>query len=180
MWSSRRSAASTARSILVRSVTVWSRSSDMKEVIDHPDVEVIEAQGFPLDMPSSLHVRRRRDSLAHAERPALSFFMRAKQSKRQICREFFEDVTRTATLFHALGATKDTVIAYILPNLRGMHLVIRGGQASGIVAAINPAIEPDASIHRLQAMNARIRVTLVSFDDGVRRGGGHPNVERPV
>ena len=152
----------------------------MKGVIDRPDVEAVEAQSFPLDMPSSFQVRRHRAVMAHAEWPAAYLFMRAKRPERQTCREFFEDVTRTATLFHALGATKDTVIAYILLNLWGMHLVIRGGQASGIVAAINPAPEPDATVHQLQAMNARIRVTLVSFDDGAQRGGGHPNVERPV
>ncbi|HUB91199.1 MAG TPA: acyl-CoA synthetase, partial [Dyella sp.] len=74
-----------------------------------------------------------------------------------------DEVTRTANLFHTLGADKDTVIAYVLPNLPETHFVIWGGQATGIVAAINPLLEPEAIVALLNAMNARILVTLASF-----------------
>lgn len=141
----------------------------MNGVIDQAHVEAIEARGFPADMPASTYEMLRKAALTHAERPALSFFMHAtdfSQPERWTYQEFFEDVTRTANLFHSLGATRDTVIAYILPNLPETHFVIWGGQASGIVAAINPALEPDAIVHLLQAMNARILVASAKFGDG--------------
>src|SRR5690554_4034469 len=97
-----------------------------------------------------------------ANQPALTFFLQTAEFKRARCwnyRQLLAAVNQTANLFHSLGTDKDTVIAYILPNLPETHFVIWGGQASGIVAAINPLLEADAMAELLNAANARILVT---------------------
>lgn len=105
-------------------------------------------------------------ALQHADQPALSFFLQTKNFRQAECWNYqtlLRNIHRTANLFHALGASKDTVIAYILPNLPETHCVIWGGQATGIVAAINPLLEADAMAELLQAANASILVTLAPF-----------------
>ncbi len=160
----------------------------MKGVIDHAHVEAIEERSVHSDVRSGTY--QMRADLTQADRLAVSLLMHATdfpQPERWTYQEFFEDVTRTANLFHALGATKDTVFAYILPNLPGKQFVICGGQASGIVAAISPALEPDAIVHLLQAMSDRILVTLSScgegglcrrLSSGLRKGGELDHVVR--
>ncbi|WP_445145001.1 acyl-CoA synthetase [Dyella sp. Tek66A03] len=141
----------------------------MSGVTDQAHVAAIEAEGNALSLPDSTYDMLQRTALQYPEKPALSFFLHATDfpyPEKWNYREFFEDVTRTANLFHALGANKDTVIAYILPNLPETHFVIWGGQASGIVAAINPLLESEAIVQLLHAVNARILVTLSSFEDG--------------
>lgn len=138
----------------------------MRGVINQAHIDAIDAQGVPRDLPGSTYEMLRRSVLRYPEAPALSFFLHAADyanPETWSYREFFEEITRTANLFHRLGADKDTVIAYILPNLPETHFVIWGGQAAGIVAAINPLLEPEAIITLLNAMNARILVTLASF-----------------
>lgn len=101
-----------------------------------------------------------------ADHPALTFFLQTTEFKRARSwnyRQLLAAVNQTANLFHSLGTDKDTVIAYILPNLPETHFVIWGGQASGIVAAINPLLEADAMAELLNAANARILVTLAPF-----------------
>ncbi len=140
----------------------------MRGIINQAHVDAIESQGFPPDLPDSTYDMLRRAAQRHPEAPALSFFLHATDyafPETWSHREFFEDITRTANLFHELGADKDTVIAYILPNLPETHFVIWGGQAAGIVAAINPLLEPEAIVRLLTALNARILVTLGSFGD---------------
>ena len=57
---------------------------------------------------------------------------------------FFARITATANFFHSLGVGKDDVVAFVLPNLPETHLTIWGGEAAGIVFAINPLLEPAA------------------------------------
>ena len=51
----------------------------------------------------------------------------------------------------------------MLPNLPQTHLTIWGGQAAGIVFAINPLLEPAAIGELLKAGGAKVLVTLAPF-----------------
>src|SRR5688572_6954512 len=140
----------------------------MRGITSQADVEAIEAQGYPSDLPESTYEVLRRTAVEHPEAPALSFFARATdfgKAERWTYRQLFAKVTRTANMFHSLGAGKDSVIAFVLPNLPETHFVIWGGQAAGIVAAINPMLEPDAIAELLNAVEASILVTLAPFPD---------------
>ncbi|MGF6478513.1 acyl-CoA synthetase (AMP-forming)/AMP-acid ligase II [Paraburkholderia sp. JPY419] len=59
-----------------------------------------------------------------------------------------------------LGVQRDTVVAYVLPNLPETHFVVWGGEAVGIVCAINPLLESDAIGELLNASGASVLITL--------------------
>jgi fatty-acyl-CoA synthase len=135
----------------------------MRGIAVQADIDAIEAQVLPAGLPASTYEAIRRAAIAHPDAPALSFFLRTvDQASPETWnyRQFLTQITRTANLFHSLGADKDSVIAFVLPNLPETHLVIWGGQATGIVAAINPLLEPQAIAELLVAVDARILVTL--------------------
>ncbi|MDC0661449.1 acyl-CoA synthetase [Marinobacter sp. SS21] len=130
------------------------------------DVEAIEATGVPSDLPNSTYDMLRRGAELDPTAPALSFFLSVKGHKRPEVwsyAEFLAQVTQAANLFHSLGVGKDDVVAYVLPNLPETHFTIWGGQAAGIVAAINPLLEPSAIAELLNATGARVLVTLAPF-----------------
>lgn len=130
------------------------------------DVEAIEAEGLPEDLPRSTYEMIRRGAQIDPAAPALSFFLSAEQHRRPEVwsyRSLMIAIHRTANFFHELGATPDTVIAFVLPNLPETHWVIWGGEASGIVFAVNPLLEPPAIAELLNAAGASILVTLAPF-----------------
>lgn len=130
------------------------------------DIEAVEAAGSPADQAESTYELIRRTAAHMPEAPALSFFLTAAEHDKPETwsyQQLFADITRTANFFHTIGVTKDDVIAFVLPNLPETHFTIWGGQAAGIVAAINPLLEPEAIAELLQAANTRVLVTLAPF-----------------
>jgi fatty-acyl-CoA synthase len=130
------------------------------------DVEAIEAQGLPPELPESTYEMIRRGAALDPQATALSFFLRTEGHARPETWSYarlLAGITQAANAFHALGANKDTVIAFVLPNLPETHFVIWGGQAAGIVAAINPLLEPAAIAELLDAAGVSILVTLAPF-----------------
>jgi fatty-acyl-CoA synthase len=94
---------------------------------------------------------------------ALSFFLTADTHDRAFSwtyAELLADVTRAANLFHALGVDADHPIAFVLPNLPETHFAIWGGEAAGVVLAINPLFEPAQVCDLLRAARVRVLVTL--------------------
>lgn len=103
---------------------------------------------------------------ARPKAPALSFFLRSEDHARPEVLDYetlFGQITATANFFHELGVGKDDVVAFVLPNLPETHLTIWGGQAAGIVLAINPLLEPAAIAELLCAGGAKVLVTLAPF-----------------
>lgn len=97
------------------------------------------------------------------EAPALSFFADAADFQRThdwTYAELFADITRAANAFHDLGIVPGAVIAFILPNLPETHFTIWGGEAAGIVLAINPLLEAKQQTALLNAAKASVVVTL--------------------
>ncbi|MFZ4963766.1 acyl-CoA synthetase [Pseudomonas gingeri] len=95
--------------------------------------------------------------------PALRFFLDARhfqQTHDWSYAELFNDITRAANAFHGLGLGPDDVIAFILPNLPETHFIIWGGEATGIVMAVNPLLEASQMGDLLRAAKARVVVTL--------------------
>ncbi|MCW8277472.1 acyl-CoA synthetase [Pseudomonas sp. PCH199] len=108
------------------------------------------------------------EALRHAaectpQAPALSFFTDAADFKRTYewnYSQLFADITRAANAFHDLGITPGEVLAFILPNLPETHFTIWGGEAAGIVMAINPLLEAKQMAGLLNAAKASVVVTL--------------------
>jgi fatty-acyl-CoA synthase len=135
----------------------------MKGIANHHDVLAIEAQGPTPHVPVSTYELICRGAAIDPSAPALSFFLSADGHRDAECwtyAELVRDITRTANLFTRLNASKRCVIAYILPNLPETHFVIWGGQAAGIVCAINPLLEGEAIAELLNASGVDVLVTL--------------------
>jgi len=138
----------------------------MQGIASLADVEAVEAKGLPADLPDSTYEMIRRGAQVDPAAPALSFFLSTDEHRRPEVwsyRSLMMGIHRTANFFHELGATKDTVIAFVLPNLPETHCVIWGGEATGIVFAVNPLLEPAAIAELLNAAGASILVTLAPF-----------------
>lgn len=137
----------------------------MEAIATQADILAIEQQGLPVAL-NSTYALIQQAAMYHADKPALSFFLQTAHHRRPVTysyRGLLENINRTANFFHSLGADKNSVIAYILPNLPETHFIIWGGQATGIVAAINPLLEAEAIADLLTAAGASILVTLAPF-----------------
>ncbi|SDI30344.1 acyl-CoA synthetase [Paraburkholderia phenazinium] len=138
----------------------------MKGVANVHDVLDIETQGQPADLPSSTYEMICRGAAINPLAPALSFFATADDHRNAECwtySELVRDITRTANMFARLGVQRDSVVAYVLPNLPETHFVIWAGEAVGIVCAINPLLEREAIGELLNASGASVLVTLAPF-----------------
>jgi fatty-acyl-CoA synthase len=138
----------------------------MKGIANQVDVLAIEVQELPIGLPASTYEMICQGAAIDPHAPALSFFLRVDEHRnpeRWTYRELVRDITRTANMFTRLGVQSDTVIAYILPNLPETHFVIWGGEAAGIVCAINPLLEAEAIAELLNAAGAKVLVTLAPF-----------------
>jgi len=136
----------------------------MKGIAGMADVLAIEREQPSL--PASTYEMIRAAAAQHARSPALSFFASMEDHGRPASwsyESFFARITATANFFHSLGVRKDDVVAFVLPNLPETHLTIWGGEAAGIVFAINPLLEPAAIGELLRAAQAKVLVTLASL-----------------
>ena len=72
-------------------------------------------------------------------------------------------VTQAANMFHALGVQKTDTVAYILPNCNETVVTLLGGMTAGIVAPINPLLDPEQIAAILRETGAKVVVTLRAF-----------------
>jgi len=138
----------------------------MKPVANLADIQAIESQGWPSDLPESTYELIRTGVAINPEAPALSFFMKAEDHREAEAfsyRDLFRRITQTANFFHCLGVGKDDVISFLLPNLPETHFTIWGGQAAGIVAAFNHLLEAQAAIALLKSVRTKVLVTIAPF-----------------
>ena len=133
-------------------------------VSTHLDIHAIEQ--VPLDergLAANTYAALQRCAIRHVDAPALSFVLDAKQYQRTHdwnYAELFADITRAANAFHDLGIGPSDVVAFLLPNLPETHFTIWGGEAAGIVMAINPLLEAPQIAELLRAARAKLVVTL--------------------
>ncbi|MEH6420611.1 acyl-CoA synthetase [Pseudomonas sp. CGJS7] len=129
------------------------------------DIEALERTGLP-ELPASTLEMIARGAAIDPAAPALSFFLRTDEHTRAESwsyAELLRQIHRSANAFHALGADRDSVIAYVLPNLPETHFTLWGGEAAGIVMAINPLLDAEAIGALLAEAGASILVTLAPF-----------------
>ena len=108
----------------------------------------------------------RQAALAYGERPALHFLLQGKIAEAPLEIDYATLLARihqTANALHALGMQVGEVVAYVLPNLPQTHYVIWGGEAAGIVAAVNPMLEAGQIADILNACKTKFLVTLAPF-----------------
>lgn len=128
------------------------------------DIEAIEAvpladRGLPRTTYEALAATTRR----MPDAKALSFFLTSDAYDHVFTWSYAEllaDVTRAANAFHAFGVSTDHPVAFALPNLPETHFTIWGGEATGVVFAINHLLEPSQIAELLRAARVRILVTL--------------------
>ncbi|WP_223542095.1 acyl-CoA synthetase [Pseudomonas sp. BF-RE-26] len=128
------------------------------------DIESLEQ--VPLSargLASSTYEALRQAARCSPQAPALSFFADAADFRRTYkwnYSQLFGDITRAANAFDDLGIKPGEVLAFILPNLPETHFTIWGGEAAGIVMAINPLLEARQMAGLLNAAKASVVVTL--------------------
>jgi fatty-acyl-CoA synthase len=128
------------------------------------DIEAIEAE--PLSrrsLPPNTYAALLASAKRTPDAKALSFFLTAEDYKRAhswTYAELIAEVTRAANVFHSFGVTPEHPVAFVLPNLPETHFTVWGGEAAGVVLAINPLLEPSQIAQLLQAARARVLVTL--------------------
>ena len=95
--------------------------------------------------------------------PALSFFLTSAEYRRPWTwthKEWLGRITQAANMFRKLGVGRQDVVAFVMPNLPETHWVIWGGEAAGIVFAINPLLEAPLILDLLLAAKAKWLVTI--------------------
>jgi len=105
----------------------------------------------------------KRSAYRFADRPAIRFLPNGRADDTPVTITYaalFARVTQAANLFHDLGIRPGKAVSYLLPNLPQTHFTIWGGQAAGIVNAINPLLDAHHIAEILQAADSRILVTM--------------------
>ncbi len=95
---------------------------------------------------ATVHGLLARAAAAHPDRPALSFqlFSGPKDLARtRTWAQLEADVARAANLLRSLGIGPGDTVAYVLPNCLETATVLLGGMTAGIVAPVNPLLEPE-------------------------------------
>lgn len=131
------------------------------------DIELIEST--PLserDLPSSTFELIRRTAQTSPDAPALSFILQGTGEETALRLNYAEllgKITQTANAFHRLGLRPGKAVSFLLPNLPQTHYTIWGGEAAGIVNAINPLLDPEHIAELIHASNSELLVTLAPF-----------------
>ena len=111
------------------------------------DLAPIEAVPIDDRLPYDNTFEMFRDAaVAHASRKAIRFLPTGAVSDTPTdysYAAFLERITQSANLFHACGIRPGRVVAYLLPNLPETYFCLWGGEAAGIVCAINYFLEAD-------------------------------------
>lgn len=131
------------------------------------DIELIEQTPLAArNLPASTYEVLQRSAARHPEAPALSFILQGnadEQPYRLSYSELLSKVTQTANAFHRLGLRPGKAVSFLLPNLPQTHFTIWGGEAAGIVNAINPLLDAEHIAELIHASDSELLVTLAPF-----------------
>ncbi len=103
---------------------------------------------------------------AYPDKPAVSFQLKSGPKDKAITlswTDLTKQVTQCANLFRSLGIGKKDVVAYLLPTSHETLITLMGGMTAGIVAPINPTLEPEQIAALLHEAGAKVLVTMKSF-----------------
>ncbi|MFZ3186460.1 MAG: acyl-CoA synthetase [Pseudomonas sp.] len=128
--------------------------------------DIAQLESIPLrerNLADNTYAALHRCAQQQPDAPALSFFLDAEQFQQThdwTYRELLAAITRSANALYELGVGSGDVVAFMLPNLPETHFCIWGGEAAGIVMAINPLQEAAQVGDLLRAAKAKVVVTL--------------------
>lgn len=128
--------------------------------------DILAIERVPLserNIPATTYAMLKAGATIAPDAPALTFFLEAARFADATVwshRELFERINQAANLFRRLGVEREDAVAFILPNLPETHLAIWGGEAAGIVFAINPLQETEQMAALLKAVEPKVLVTL--------------------
>ena len=95
--------------------------------------------------------------------PAIQFLPNADPADTPIVisyRDFVARVTQAANMFHALEASGNDVVSFLLPLVPEAFVTLFGAQAVCIANPVNPLLEPHQIAEILEAANTTILVAL--------------------
>ncbi len=131
------------------------------------DIQQIEST--PLSdrgLPESTFDLIRRTAQTSPHAPALSFILQGTAEEAPLHLNYTEllgKITQTANAFHRLGLRPGKAVSFLLPNLPQTHYTIWGGEAAGIVNAINPLLDAEHIAELIHASDSELLVTLAPF-----------------
>ncbi len=132
------------------------------------DVAAIEAE-MPWedrDIGHSMHDFLSRTAKAYPGRAAVTFQLTSgstDKARTLSWGDLLDQVTQTANLLRGLGVGQGDTVAYLLPNCLETVVTMLGGIVAGIVAPINPLLDPSQIAGILRETGAKVVVTLKSF-----------------
>lgn len=131
------------------------------------DKAAIEAVPISERMPSqTVFERLSRTVESFPDRPAISFQIRSGPGSKHETLSWSElrrRVIQAANLFRELGIGPEDTVAFLLPNCNEAVVTLLAGCTAGIVAPINPLMEPGHMAAILRELNAKVLVTLAPF-----------------
>jgi fatty-acyl-CoA synthase len=99
----------------------------------------------------------------YADRIALRFLTDCTIEETPIdltYRELLGKINQAANMFNDFGLKHDEAVSYLLPNVPEAQYVIWGGQAAGIVSAVNTLLRAEQIVEILRATNCRMLVAM--------------------
>ncbi|MDX1731506.1 MAG: AMP-binding protein, partial [Aurantimonas coralicida] len=117
-------------------------------------------------VPKTIYERLRRTVDAHGARPAFSFQITsgpADKAETLTWAEFHDCAVQAANLFRSLGVGEADTVAYVLPNANETLYALIGGMIAGVVAPVNPLLDPENITTILDETKAKVVVTLKGF-----------------
>jgi len=129
------------------------------------DIEAIERE-MPLAQrisAASTYDILRQSAVRFADRIAVRFLPAGNADETPVditYAQLFARVTQAANLFHSHGLRPGRAVSFLLPNLPQTHFTIWGGEAAGIVNAINPLLQPHQIVEILEAAESEQLVAL--------------------
>ncbi len=132
------------------------------------DKEAVEAE-MPFEdrlTARTVHQQLRETAGRHPSRRAVTFQLKSGPDDKVVSLvwvELLAEVTRTANLLRRLGIGPGDAVAYVLPNCIEAPVALLAGATAGVVAPINPLLEPAHIGHLLAEIGAKVVITLAPF-----------------
>ncbi|MBQ47818.1 MAG: acyl-CoA synthetase [Zetaproteobacteria bacterium] len=134
---------------------------------DFEKIQQLEIEPFEnINLPASTYEIIHKTAIAKPDADALKFFLQGEKFQDSVdfsYQQILEQIIQASNMFHQLGVAKNDVISTILPNIPEMLFSFWGGQRTGIVAPINPLLEPEQIIGIMNAQQAKVLVTIGPF-----------------
>ncbi|PYE85452.1 acyl-CoA synthetase [Pseudoroseicyclus aestuarii] len=134
----------------------------------YADRAAIEAEGdwASQDQPATIHGLLTRTARRHPGRPAFSFQLFSDPdapAETLDWQTLHQRSVQVANLLRSLGVNEGDTVAMLLPNCTEAVTTYLGAQIAGIVAPINPLLEPAQIAALLRESGAKVVVTLRGF-----------------